>query len=505
MPDARLSALDASFLAAETSNAHMHVGWAAICDPPADGPSPSFEELRDHIASRLARAPRYRQRLADVPFGIADPVWVDEDRFDIARHVLRAGGSTLDSIVNEAMSSRLERTRPLWEIWINPRLEDGRIGLVGKVHHCMVDGLAAVELASLLLDPTPSPPGETDNWSPRPPPGRVELLINGVASRIRQPLDLASLTTRLVTQPARVVQAAEKGRKAGLALANSFRRPARPLPLLNDHSSSLRHLGRLSRSLDDLRTVKSHFGTTINDVVLAVSSGGMRRLLEDHREPPLSLKAMVPASLRGATEADALGNRISFLFVDLPVEEADPVDRLRKINRVTSARKAAGEPEGGEAVLSAMGYTPHLIQRALTRLIAHPWTFNLVVSNIPGPREPLWMRGCQLREVYPVVPIADGHALSIGVTTCEDEMFFGLYADRKLLPDTDRLAKHIGDEIDLLLEVALEPAEEGRDNGQVKRRKGDQQTPQRHKLDGAGFRRREPARRRGDRLHEVNT
>jgi diacylglycerol O-acyltransferase / wax synthase len=505
MSDVRLSALDASFLAAETPTAHMHVGWAAVFDPPADAGSPSFEELRDHIASRLARAPRYRQRLAEVPLGIADPVWVDDDRFDVDRHVIPASGPTLDSIVAEAMSARLERTRPLWEVWINPRLDGGRVGLVGKVHHCMVDGLAAVELASLLLDPTPSPPEETDGWNPRPAPGRVELVINGLANRVRQPLDVASLATRVVTSPARVTELASKGQKAGLALVNTFRRRARPLGLLNDRSSSLRHIGRLRRSLDDLRTIKSRFGTTINDVVLAVSAGGMRRLLEDHDEPTLALKAMVPASLRGASEADALGNRISFLFVDLPVDEADPVDRLREINRVTSARKAAGEPEGGEAVLSAMGYTPHLVQRALTRLIAHPWTFNLVVSNIPGPREPLWMRGCPLREVYPIVPIADGHALSIGVTTLEDEMFFGLYADRKLMPDTDRLAKHIGDEIDLLLEVALQPTEKGRENGQVKRREREQQPTEGDELPDAVFREREPARDGRDRLHETNT
>jgi WS/DGAT/MGAT family acyltransferase len=504
MSDGRLSALDASFLAADTPSAHMHVGWAAVCDPPADGPKPSFEQLRDHIASRLGRAPRYRQRLADVPFDIADPVWVDDDRFDIERHVIHAHGSTLDSMVAEAMSTRLERTRPLWEIWLNPRLDDGRVGLVGKAHHCMVDGLAAVELATLLVDPTPSPPEEIDNWNPRPPPGRVELVLDGLADRVRQQLDLASLGTRLVTSPGRVTEVADQGRKAGLALLNSFRRRARPLRLLNDHSSSLRHLGRLNRPLADLRRIKSHFGTTVNDVVLAVSAGGMRRLLEDHDEPPLSLKAMVPASLRGASEADALGNRISFLFVDLPVDEPDPVDRLRKINRVTSARKGAGEPEGGEAVLSAVSYTPHLVQRALTRLIAHPWTFNLVVSNIPGPQEPLWMRGCQLREVYPVVPLADRHALSIGVTTLEDELFFGLYADRKLLPDTARLARHIGDEIDLLLEVALDPAEKGRGNGQVKDGKRDQKAPQSHKLNGGG-RRGKPAQRRRDRLHEVNT
>jgi WS/DGAT/MGAT family acyltransferase len=450
----RLSALDASFLVAETPSAHMHVGWAAVFDPPLDGAAPTFEALRDHMAARLGRAPRYRQRLAPVPFGVADPVWVDDERFDIEHHVLEAQAPSIDAVAAEAMSSPLEHARPLWECWVCPRLEDGRVGVVGKVHHCMVDGLAAVEFASLLLDATPSPPPEHDEWHPQPGPGALELLGRGLADRASKQLDVASLPMRLVASPGNVARAASQARKAWLALFNSFRRPARPVSPLNDEISPLRHLGRLARSLDEMRAIKSRFGTTVNDVVLAVCSGGMRRFLEDHGEPPLRLKAMVPASLRGSEEAGALGNRISFLFVELPIDEPDPVERLRAINRVTSARKAAGEPEGGETVLNFISYTPHLLQRALTRLIAHPSTFNLVVSNIPGPPEQLWMRGCALREVYPVVPLADRHALSIGVTSFQNQLFFGLYADRKLVPDTDRLAAHIDDEIDLLLRLS---------------------------------------------------
>ena len=156
----RLTALDVSFLTAETPNAHMHVGWTAIFDPPQDGPRPTFEQLRDHIGSRLHRAPRYRQRLAGVPLGFHDPVWADDERFDLSRHVLRARSHDIDQVVESAMSAPLERSRPLWEVWIADQLDDGRIGIVGKAHHCMVDGLAAVELASLLLDPTPDTPAE---------------------------------------------------------------------------------------------------------------------------------------------------------------------------------------------------------------------------------------------------------------------------------------------------------------------------------------------------------
>src|SRR5437763_13359193 len=154
----RLSPLDASFLAVESDTAPMHVGWAAVFSPSSDGPRPTFEQLRDHIAARLDRAPRYRQRLAFVPFGVHDPVWVDDDCFDIDEHVLKEPASSIDDLAAVAMSSPLERSRPLWEVWISPRLQDGRVGVVGKVHHAMVDGLAAVELAALLLDPEPNPP-----------------------------------------------------------------------------------------------------------------------------------------------------------------------------------------------------------------------------------------------------------------------------------------------------------------------------------------------------------
>ena len=457
----RLSALDASFLAAETPTAHMHVGWASVFDPPADGSRPTFEELRDHLESRLDRAPRYRQRLAFVPFGLHDPVWVDDDRFDIDHHVLCSDLGDLDDVVAMAMSAPLERSRPLWECWIAPRLDDGRIGIVGKVHHCMVDGLAAVELAVMLLDPTPEPESvEPRKWAPRSAPGPIERLARGVADRAREELTLVGLPARLASSPGR---AADDLRKAGTALLNSFTRPARPTAALNEKLSPLRHLGRLDRPIEDLARIKSHFGTTLNDVVLAVSSGAVRRFLEDRGERPFRLKAMMPVALRPSDEADALGNRLSFLFIDLPTDDADPVRRLRTINRVTKERKASGEPEGGDMALKAVSHTPHVIQRALTRLVASPRTFNLVVSNIPGPREPLWMAGCELRESYPVVPLAERHALSIGVTSIRDGLFFGLYADRKILPDANMLARHIDDAIDELLKRCPDPDGHSRD------------------------------------------
>jgi diacylglycerol O-acyltransferase / wax synthase len=453
MPPTRLSALDASFLAAETPTAHMHVGWAAIFAPPEDGRRPTFEQLRTHIDGRLDRAPRYRQKLAQVPFGVHDPLWVDDCDFDIANHVQEADGGDIDTIVANVMSTPLERSRPMWECWVAPELDDGRIGVVGKVHHCMVDGLAAVELAALLLDGEPDAP-EPDNrnkWEADITPNGASRLVRGLLDRSAEMLDVARRPLAVLTSPRRIADAAAEGGRIASALRNSFANPARPTGALNPPLSPLRHLARFERPLDDLMRIKEHFGTTVNDVVLAACAGAVRDFLVHHEEPAFAVKAMVPVTQRSADQAAGLGNRISFLFIDLPSDEADPVTRLRTIHATTKERKESGEAHGGDLVLNALGYAPHAVQRQLTKLVASPRTFNLVVSNIPGPPAPMWMRGCALEEAYPIVPLADRHAVAIGMTTLPGKAFFGLYADRKMLPDADALANDIDYELDELL------------------------------------------------------
>jgi diacylglycerol O-acyltransferase len=451
MPTDRLSALDASFLAAESPTAHMHVGWAAVFDPPAEGARPSFEALREHVARRLARSRRYRQRLKGVPFGVHDPVWVDDQQFDLDHHVVRSDASQLSEVVDQAMSAPLVRSRPLWELWIAPRLSDDRVGVVGKAHHCMVDGLAAVELAALLLDPEEHPglidPG---SWEPHPPPGWVSLLAHALADRAREQLELLRWPALALSSPVRLAELLGDTRRAASALAHAFATAA-PRTSLNEPISSLRHLAMVARPLAELREIKDRHETTINDVVLAASAGAVGRFLEDRGEPPVALKAMVPVSVRGSEDGSLLGNKIAFIFVRLPCDERDPVRRLIAINRVTRERKQAGEQHGADAVLSIVSHTPHLVQRALTRLVTSPSTFNLVVSNIPGPRAPLYMHGCRLAEAYPVVPLADRHTVSIGVTTVTDRACFGLYADPRSLPDADLLAHDLDREIDELL------------------------------------------------------
>jgi diacylglycerol O-acyltransferase / wax synthase len=451
MSSERLSALDASFLDVETATAHMHVGWAAAFDPPDDGPAPSFEQLRDHISRRLHHAPRYRQRLAGVPLGLSRPVWVDDDGFDIGRHVRRARSGDLRELAGVVLSTPLARDRPLWELWFADGLDDGRIGVVGKAHHCMVDGIAAVELAALLLDPQPEAPAEpADEWRPRPAPGAATRLVAGVVDRAAGQLSLFGTAARLATSPAELASGVQSATRALL----SSLAPANPVGALNDPISPYRTLSTLERPLDELRAIKRAHGCTVNDVVLAAACGGVRRYLERRDEVPGRLKAMVPVNVRAGDAAGELGNRISFIFLELPCDEPDPERRLSGIAHATREAKEAGEPSGATTVLDLAAAAPSPLQRAVSRLVASPRTFNVVVSNIPGPQEPLWMLGCRLRAAFPVVPLADRHALSIGFTSVAGGAFFGVYADRDAVSDAERLAADIGVELDVLADAA---------------------------------------------------
>jgi diacylglycerol O-acyltransferase len=449
MSRTRLSALDASFLELESSTAHMHVGWASLFAVPDGKPSPTFEELRAHVGARLGRAPRYRQKLAQVPFGLNDPVWVDDPGFDLARHVRRARSRDFQSAVDEVMSVPLDRSRPLWELWIADEIDDGRIGAIGKVHHCMVDGIAAVELSAMMLDASPDAAlEECVEWRPQREPAALELVTEGALARVTQMAALARKAPALIRRPSRAIAGAFRAARA----AHSSLNPARRAPL-NAPISPRRHLARACRGLDDLRDIKRNHGGTVNDVVLAAAAGGLRRFLLDRGETPKPLKAMVPVSVRAQGAAGDLGNRISFVFVKLPCDEPDALRRLEGVQASMGRRKAGGEPEGADFLLEAVEYAPRTIQHAIARVAASARAFNVVVSNIPGPALPLYMCGCRLEEAYPVVPLADDHGVSIGMTTVAGAACFGVYADAETLPDADALAAAIADSVDELTRI----------------------------------------------------
>jgi diacylglycerol O-acyltransferase / wax synthase len=452
----RLSALDASFLAVESSEAPMHVGWVAAFE----GPSPGFAAVRDHLAERLQDASRYRQTLAPVPLGVHDPLWVDDPNFDIDAHVLHAEGSDLDEIVDTILSTRLPRDRPLWQIWIADGLPGGGFAMVGKMHHCMVDGAAVADLGRRVLDADPAPeggvaqPGGGDGAGaaaerPRSAPSPMARLARGAIDRT---VDSA----RLVLAPARV--ATSTGRMRALpSLARTAVHtllPPAPGSSLNTAGTGARRHVRVSRPLDNLRAVRKHFGVAPNDVILAACTGALRRLAERRGESPRRLKVMVPADVRSAADDPAAGNRITFVFHELPCDEPDPVARLNAIGAVTAQRRRDGDAESMDAGFGVLALTPPPVQRVLAHAFAHPRLFNLTISSVAGPAVPRYVLGCRLATVHSAVPLSGRHALSIGVVTVAGMVCFGLLADALALPDADEVGADVCGSFDELVEAA---------------------------------------------------
>jgi diacylglycerol O-acyltransferase / wax synthase len=451
----RLSALDAAFLAIERPAAPMHVGWVALFDPPEAEAPPSVAEFLAHIAHRLARAPRYHQRLQGVPLGVHEPVWVDDDRFDPAEHLIPAEHDDLDELVDAMLATPLPRDRPLWQM-LGATAPGGRLALVGKAHHCMVDGAAVVELGNLLLDAQPGgwrEPAAEREWSPSPVPSARDRLARAVVDRAGDGAALVTAPVRLLGSPRRLARLPGSVRRGSRTLAHTLLPPAPGTPL-NRAGSARRHHVRATRSLDDIRAVRRRFGVTPNDVVLATCAGALRRFALRRGDEPQRLKAMVPADVRTGEDDAGTGNRISFVFLELPCDEPDPVDRLTRVAAATAQRRRDAEADRLDAAFGLVARTPTPVQRALAQGFAHPRLFNLTVSSVAGPAVPRYLRGCRLRTVHSAVPLAGRHALSIGVVTVARNACFGVTADPELLPDADELAGDLDAALDELLSSA---------------------------------------------------
>jgi diacylglycerol O-acyltransferase / wax synthase len=445
----RLSAFDGSFLRVETTNAHMHVAWSATFRVAPGRPRPSLARLRRHIEARLELVPRFRTRLAYPPPGMGEPFWVDDPDFDVSRHVLELGmpNSELDDrrfafLCDRVLSEPLPRNRPLWEIRFAPRLQGGRCGLVARVHHALVDGKSALAVALLLFDSDPDvAPALPARWQAGPVPGTARLAAGALASGVGESLRAARSAARVAGQPRSAAsRLAGTLRRAALAAGEDLLRPA-PSSALNTRIGPRRRLVRHTVPIDDVLRVKRRLGVTLNDVCLAIASGALRDLALARGESPRPLKAMVPVSVRSAGDDGLLGNRISFAFIDLPLDGASPQGRLARVHTATAASKRGGKPAGAEAVLGALGLLPDPLRNVAAKAVAHPRVYNLTISNIPGPRAPLYMLGAELIESHPVVPIAEGHALSIGIFSYRDTLGFGLYADPDAFPQVDDLPR----------------------------------------------------------------
>ncbi len=438
--------MDSSFLRLETGGAHMHVAWSATLQVPPGGEPPTVERLRGSIAARLDRAPRFRRRLAFPAAGLGEPSWVDDPHFDVSRHVLPLGPmhAVLDDkrfahLCDRALSVPLPRDAPLWEIRLAPRLSRNRVGLMAKFHHALVDGKSAVEVALLLFDLTPDAVAEPlAPWEPERSPGAARLAADALSAGAGESLRAVRGAARLATEPRSAARLGASLRRAALAAGEDLLRPA-PSSALNSRIGARRTLVRYATQRDDLRVIKRAAAVTFNDVCLAVAAGALRQIALERGDQPRPLKTMVPVSVRAEDERGDLGNRISMVFVDLPLDVPSAAARLGRVHRETSAFKRSGRPAGAETVFNALGLLPPPLRTVAARAVAAPRTYNLTISNIPGPDLPLYVLGAELVEAHPVVPIAAGHALSIGIFTYRSRVTFGLYADPQAFPQVRTL------------------------------------------------------------------
>lgn len=462
MPD-RLSPLDVSFLYMEESTTAMHVGSVAIFQ---NGPRGfDHDQLVQLITERINFVPRFRQRVRWVPGHLANPVWVDDEAFDVSFHVRRSAlprpgtDEQLRELVARVMSRRLDRSRPLWEMYLIEGLSGDRFAILSKTHHAMVDGIAAVDIGQVILDTTEEPrPSAPVAWAPAREPSDIELVAGALVEAVRRPTGMID-TARAGVADMRVAATRVFGAATGLlAVARTAARPAPDSPL-NAAIGEQRRFATCQVRLDDLKQIRARHGGTVNDVLLAVAAGALRAWLLGRGArvtPSSTVRAMVPVSIRGSEEPGALGNRVASYLVDLPVGEGNPAVRLHQVSYAMREHKETGQAVGAQALVGIAGFAPPTLHSLGARVASglSRRLFNLVVTNVPGPQFPLYANGSRMLAAYPVVPLARGQALSIGITSYDGGVFFGLNADRDVMPDVEVLAGLLVDAVEELLSSA---------------------------------------------------
>jgi diacylglycerol O-acyltransferase len=462
----RLTALDATFLELEQldEGATMHIGGVMVFDPLPDGTVPALEAVCATIGSRLISMPRYAQRLSsERTGGLGWPHWEDDPQFDLRNHVHRAAlpapGSDAElwEWAADFFSHRLDRTRPLWEMALVEGIDGGRWALATKTHHCLVDGVGSVGVAQVLLDAEPEPgPGR----AARSPASEVS---SGSRARVPRPLsavgDLARTTAHATSAGVRAALHPRATLEKSRVMAEMVVRDeliAAPRSSLNVPIGATRRFEVVRVSLAEVKAIGRELGASVNDVVLAACTAGLSRLLVSRSEtpPPAGLRAMVPMNVRSSSEQLALGNRISSLFVDLPVAEPDAVARLRTIVERTSNLKASGAALGATTMIDLAGLAPPLVHALIARSLYATRLFNLTITNVPGPQTPLYAFGAPLREVHPIVPLAAEHTVGIAIFSYNGGLALGLSADCDSTPDLHVLAEGVEqgfDELRMLL------------------------------------------------------
>jgi diacylglycerol O-acyltransferase / wax synthase len=458
----RLSPLDGSFLRMESSHAHMHVGWSAVFAVPDDHDRPTLGALRERVAGRLDDLGWCRWRLQSAPLGLSEPRWVNDREFDLAAHV-RALSEPDESVSyerfaslrDELLSEPMDRSRALWQICLIPRLEDGRFAVLGKIHHALVDGIAALQIVNLAIDAPPDANGRARfaTTGERTP---VRWAVDELVDTARTGLKTARATASAVARPYASARGAIRGGLPAVLSARDDVLPQAPASRLNVPIGSRRTLVgyRAPRTL--LRRARSH-GGTLNDIGLALAAGALRTLATRGGAPPTApIKAMVPVSMRRANEAGP-GNRIAMVYIPLPVHLDSPTARLESVRAQTQKLKTSGRAESTGTLYTAAGPVPAPLRSPVVKALASPSRFNLTISQSPGPRGALHVFGSELQEVYSVVPIADWHSLAIGMVRYQGELFIGCYADPDALPDIRRLPGLLDAELQALAAGAAQP------------------------------------------------
>jgi WS/DGAT/MGAT family acyltransferase len=463
----RLSPVDASFLAQEHQASHMHVGAIAVFE----GPPPSYDEFIEGLESRLHLVPRYRQKLAEPRFEMGRPFWVDDPRFNIdyhVRHTALPKPGTLDQLrhlAGRVFSQRLDRSKPLWELWLVQGMEDKRFALISKTHHSMIDGIAGVDIASVLFDITPVPrevdPPE-EPWTPHPEPSQSELIAEGVKAIVETPFKLAGRGLTALQHPGPTMRAARDSVEALGEVAWAGLNPAPDTPL-NVPIGPHRRILWVENELADFKEIKNLLGGTVNDVVLTVVTGALRRFLRSRgvRTEGLELRALVPVSIRADDQRGQAGNQIAAMRGPLPVYADDPLECLKIVRQEMGSLKDSKQALGAEVIAGLQDFAPPTLLAQASRLNFSTRLFNVIVTNVPGPQFPLYLQGRELQQIVPVAFLPEDHAMAIAIMSYNGSLDFGLLGDFDAMPDLDFVAAAIEETTDELLRAAREQSEAG--------------------------------------------
>jgi WS/DGAT/MGAT family acyltransferase len=437
----------------------MHVASTTLFQ----GPAPRYTEFRDHIESRLHLVPRFRQKLRFVPFGMGRPVWVDDPHLNLAYHVrhtaLPEPGSEqqLRVLAARIFSQQLDRSKPLWELWLVEGLKGDRFAIVGKTHHCMVDGVSGVDITTVLFDVEKEPLENTkplERWVPAPEPNRAQLLAETLVQRAVNPREVVRSVRRVMRGPRRALRkASEAALAAGSFAWTGIAAPPSPI---NFDVGPHRRFAWVRASLGDLKHVKNELGGTVNDVILAAVAGALGRYMRARGQATvgLELRAMVPVSVRTSEEHGSLGNRVNAMMAPLPVWCEDPVRRMEIVRKQMGDLKESKQALGASILTGLADFAPPTIAGQAARLQARQRFFNLVVTNIPGPQFPLYLMGRRMERVFPMVPLAKNQGVCIGIMSYDGQVNFGLIGDYDGLPDLNDLAEDLEAAIGELIEAA---------------------------------------------------